>query len=136
VYLSLCGVVCLLCLLSVSDIEEIPGVPVDANAVTWPRATYQAHYLCSQKWKTKLAPQDRHDPIRKAYYERGKPVIYVILRKALYGTLQAALLFWENISSQMQEWGFEINPYDLCVANKTIDQKQCTIMWHVDDLKI
>ncbi len=53
-------------------------------------------------------------------YERGKPVIYVILRKALYGTLQAALLFWENLSSQLQEWGFEINPYDFCVANKTI----------------
>jgi hypothetical protein len=69
-------------------------------------------------------------------YEQGKPVIYVILLKALYGTLQAALLFWENLSSQLQEWGFEINPYDFCVANKTIDKKQCTIVWHVDDLKI
>ncbi len=39
-------------------------------------------------------------------YERGKPVIYVILLKALYGTLQAALLFWENLSMQLQEWGF------------------------------
>jgi hypothetical protein len=58
------------------------------------------------------------------------------LLKALYGTLQAALLFWENLSSQLQEWGFEINPYDFCVANKTIDKKQCTIVWHVDDLKI
>ena len=26
--------------------------------------------------------------------EKGKPVIYVKLKKALYGTLQAALLFW------------------------------------------
>jgi hypothetical protein len=26
--------------------------------------------------------------------------------------------------------------YDLCVANKIIDGKQCTIAWHVDDLKI
>jgi hypothetical protein len=69
-------------------------------------------------------------------YERGKPVIYVVLLKALYGTLQAALLFWENLSSQLQEWGFEINSYDFCVANKMIDQKQCTIVWHLDDLKI
>ncbi len=29
-----------------------------------------------------------------------------------------------------------INPYDPCVANKTIKGKQCTIIWHVDDLKI
>ena len=68
--------------------------------------------------------------------ENGKDVIYVILTKALYGTLQAALLFWQNLSTQLQEWGFEINPYDFCVANKTIDGKQCTIIWHVDDLKI
>ena len=68
--------------------------------------------------------------------ENGKDVIYVILQKALYGTLQAALLFWQNLSTQLKEWGFVINPYDFCVANKIIDGKQCTIVWHVDDLKI
>jgi len=36
----------------------------------------------------------------------------------------------------LQEWGFEINPYDWCVANKTINGKQCTFLWHVDDLKM
>jgi hypothetical protein len=69
-------------------------------------------------------------------YKHGKPVIYVKLNKALYGTLQAALLFWQNLSSQLQEWGFELNPYDFCGAKKTINGKQCTIIWHVDDLKI
>jgi hypothetical protein len=29
-----------------------------------------------------------------------------------------------------------INPYDWCIANKTINDKQYTIVWHVDDLKI
>jgi hypothetical protein len=29
-----------------------------------------------------------------------------------------------------------MNPYDWCVMNKTIKDKQCTILWHVDDLKI
>ena len=32
--------------------------------------------------------------------------------------------------------GFELNPYDTCVANKTINNKQCTIVWYVDDTKI
>jgi hypothetical protein len=32
--------------------------------------------------------------------------------------------------------GFTINPYDSCVANKIINGCQCTIVWHVDDLKI
>lgn len=66
----------------------------------------------------------------------GKPVIYVKLNKALYGTLKAALLFWEDLSSKLVSNGFIINPYDFCVANKIINGKQCTIIWHVDDLKI
>ena len=61
---------------------------------------------------------------------------YVKLRKALYGTLQAALLFWRLLSDTLIEWGFKLNEYDKCVANKIINGKQCTIIWHVDDLKI
>jgi len=68
--------------------------------------------------------------------ENGKPTIYVKLRKALYGTLQAALLFWRDLSGQLKEWGFVLNPYDNCVANKMIEGSQCTVLWHVDDLKI
>ena len=66
----------------------------------------------------------------------GKLILYVLLQKALYGTLKAALLFWKKLSSTLESWGFEINPYDTCVANKMINGKQCTILWHVDDLKI
>jgi len=58
------------------------------------------------------------------------------IKKALYGTLQAALLFWKLLSETLQEWGFVLNPYDKCVANKNIEGKQCTIIWHVDNLKI
>ena len=68
--------------------------------------------------------------------EKGRMVLYVQLMKALYGTLKAALLFWKRLSSQLIRWGFELNPYDSCVANKVINGKQCTILWHVDDLKI
>ena len=32
--------------------------------------------------------------------------------------------------------GFEVNPYDPCVANKTINGSQMTVAWHVDGLKI
>jgi hypothetical protein len=34
------------------------------------------------------------------------------------------------------EDGFKVNSYDWCVANKMVDGKQLTIVWHVDDLKI
>lgn len=67
---------------------------------------------------------------------RGKQVLYVELKKALYGTLKAALLFWKKLTSTLESWGFTANPYDSCVVNKDIDGSQCTILWHVDDLKI
>jgi len=44
-------------------------------------------------------------------------------------------LFWEKLSGKLKEWGFTINPYDSCVANKIVNGKQFTIVWHVDDLK-
>jgi len=68
--------------------------------------------------------------------EGKKKVLYLRLKKAIYGTLKAALLFWRRLSNVLQSWGFKINPYDKCVANKMINESQCTIVWHVDDLKI
>ena len=55
--------------------------------------------------------------------KKGRTVLYVELKKSLYGTLQAALLFWQNLTSSLQEWGFEKNPYDWCVENKTVNRK-------------
>jgi hypothetical protein len=82
----------------------------------------------------------RVDPEKYRTYmskENGKDVLYVELQKALYGTLQAALLFWENLSEFLtQELDFVANPYDSCIVNKIINGKQCTIIWHIDDLKL
>ena len=66
----------------------------------------------------------------------GKKVLYVRLKKAMYGCLKAARLFYDNLAGQLEIMGFTRNRYDLCVANKVIDHKQCTVTWHVDDLKI
>jgi len=41
--------------------------------------------------------------------KQGKPMLYVKLRKALYGTLQAALLFWRLLSDTLIGWGFKLN---------------------------
>lgn len=65
--------------------------------------------------------------------EKGRKVMYVELLKALYGTIRAARLFWEKLSRKLLEWGFEPNPYDSCVMNKMVGNKQLTVAWHVDD---
>ena len=68
--------------------------------------------------------------------ERGRKVLYLKLRTALYGIMQAALLWYETFSTCLRADGFKLNPYDPCVANKMVNGKQCTICWHVDDSKI
>ena len=50
--------------------------------------------------------------------------------------LKSALLFYKKLRNDLESIGFEVNPYDPCIANKVIDGKQMIIMWHVDDIKI
>jgi hypothetical protein len=76
----------------------------------------------------------------KIYYLRRKnqALLYVKLSKAIYGLLKSALLFYNKIVADLQNYKapFVINRYDPCVANAIINGKQMTITWHVDDLKV
>ena len=56
--------------------------------------------------------------------------------KDIYGTLEALLLFWGGGSKSLEEMGYQRNEYVWCVMNKFISYKQCTIIWHVDYLKM
>jgi hypothetical protein len=68
------------------------------------------------------------------YLYNGK--IYVRLLKALYGCIESAKLFNDNLRSAMEANGFISNPYDICVMNKMSNGYQVTILFHVDDVKI
>jgi hypothetical protein len=48
----------------------------------------------------------------------------------------SAMLFYKKLVSDLQSYGFELNPYDPCVANKMVHGSQMTVSCHVDDLKI
>ena len=43
--------------------------------------------------------------------------------------MKSALLFYPKLVADLKSLGYEINPSDPCIANKTM-----TICWHVDDL--
>ena len=49
--------------------------------------------------------------------------------------LMSGLLFYKKFRAAIEAKGYEVNPYDLCVANKMIEDKQHTLSWHVDNLK-
>ena len=69
-------------------------------------------------------------------YEKNQKVLYVQMMKALYGMLVSSLLFYKKFRKDLESIGFEVNPYDACVANRIVDGKQQTITWHVDDIKV
>ena len=67
---------------------------------------------------------------------KGESILYVRMLKAMYGLLRSALLFYLKLVKDLSDYGFEINPYDPCVANKMVNGSQMTVVWHVDDLKV
>jgi hypothetical protein len=81
-------------------------------------------------YMTELYPNEYKDKVDV----RG--TITVKLEKALYGCIESAKLWYEHLSSTIENMGFRRNPKDICVFNKDFDGKQCTICVHVDDLLI
>lgn len=69
-------------------------------------------------------------------YKDSEGKLVFRLRKALYGCVQSAKLFYEHLSRSLKSLGFEPNPYDPCVFNCEKYGVQCTATIHVDDLKV
>ena len=68
--------------------------------------------------------------------KKGIKQLIVQCRNALYGTMVASLLYYRKFVTSLTKLGFELNPYDPCVANKMINGEQMTICFHVDDCKL
>ncbi len=79
---------------------------------------------------------ESYPDVYKSFFDsRGR--LYVQLDKdALYGCVESAKLFSDHLSKSLTSMGFVKNPYDHCVLNFVMYNKQCTVTVHVDDLKI
>ena len=66
-------------------------------------------------------------------YENGKKVLYLQILTALYGMIESALLWDKFYTEVLKKEGIELNSYDKCVANKIVNDKQCTIAWYVNN---
>ena len=62
--------------------------------------------------------------------------VYVRLDRALYGTIEAAKVWYDTLSTYLMKLGFRANPRDECVFNMHYEGRQLTILLHVDDLMI
>ena len=77
----------------------------------------------------KVAPE-----IKPFVDEKGR--LLVKLNKAMYGTLDAAKIWYDKLTGVLRTMGFVPNEVDPCVLNKTVRGKQCTILLYVDDLLV
>jgi hypothetical protein len=61
----------------------------------------------------------------------------VQLKRALYGCIESARLWYQEISTFLESTGFSANPHDCCVFNRLDkDGRQTTLLLHVDDMKV
>ena len=75
------------------------------------------------------------DPVYKEYL-RDDGCLTCKVDKALYGLVESAKLWYNTLKSKLEDYGYVINPKDLCVFNKDINGEQVTVTFHVDDLLI
>jgi hypothetical protein len=70
-------------------------------------------------------------------YERNRQnkVLYIQVMRAIYGMLEAAILWYKKFQGELEQKGFKFNPNDPCVANRTEKGSQHTLLFHLDDLK-
>jgi hypothetical protein len=68
--------------------------------------------------------------------KKGCSVLYLQLQNALHGMMKSLLVFYRKLVAKLCNMGFKINPYNPCIANKTVNGTQMTFRWHVDDLMI
>ena len=72
-----------------------------------------------------------------AEFVRDDGTCVVQLDKALYGTIEAAKLWYDNVSARLRADGFVQNPYDQCVFNKVnANGVQITVVLYVDDMMV
>ncbi|KAA8494424.1 Retrovirus-related Pol polyprotein from transposon TNT 1-94 [Porphyridium purpureum] len=71
-----------------------------------------------------------------AKYRNQKGEMILSLRRALYGTILAAKLWYDKLTAMLKRMGFNPNAYDPCIWNINRRAGQMTIALHVDDVLI
>ena len=113
----------------------------------YPKCFYPSFHAYNWPWRGKSYYEDDWNTLElllesspETYgpcvvFENGKKVLYLQVLRASYGTLVAALIWYQKFCNDLEGIGFVFNPYDPCVANRIVKGSQQTVRFHVDDLK-
>ena len=70
-------------------------------------------------------------------YINNNGTCIVKVKKALYGCVESAKLWYDKLSSDLTKFNYITNEYDICVFNRTeSDNTQTSLVIHVDDMII
>jgi hypothetical protein len=95
-------------------IVDVPGAYLTADMD-------EEVFMCLRGRLAELMVKTAREIYRKYIYvgSANKPVLYVKLQKALYGCLRSALLFYQKLLKDLEDNGFELNPYDRAWQTKS-----------------
>jgi hypothetical protein len=81
-----------------------------------------------------IAPETCRKHVTKD--KKGVKQLIIQCQNAICGVMMSSLLCHKKFMGSIAEHGFEVNPCDPCIANKTVSSNQMTILCHVDDCKL
>ena len=82
-------------------------------------------------WLVEIAPITYRDHV---VIKNGVKVLYLEILRAIYGMLEAALLWYRKFWTDLEEIGFKFHDYDPCIAYKMVEGYQHLLRFHVDDI--
>ena len=91
----------LTCLIDTMDKSDVATVNIP-GALMQDNMDEVVHMKLEGKMVGVLNKIDLREYKKYTCYEKGKKVMYVRLKKALYGTIQAAMLFWKNLTTSLK----------------------------------
>lgn len=65
--------------------------------------------------------------------DHEKPMLYQELQRTLYRMVQKTLRVLEWFLDDLVKFGFIVNPYDWCAANRSVNGSQQTVKCHAND---
>jgi hypothetical protein len=97
------GVLMLTCVIDAIEGRDVATVNIP-GAFMQSEMKGEVHMKLEGVMAEVIMKRDLNKYTKYVVQEGDHDTIYAKLTKALYGILQAALLFWQNLSSKLQEW--------------------------------
>ena len=65
---------------------------------------------------------------------KAKPLLYVQVHNSLYVLMHIVLLLYRNLVNDIEAYGLHINPYNIYVSNKMINNKHMMVVWYIKNM--